>query len=163
MNADQYSKWSKPLREHPKAAKALVRANQLITYLCYIIYPLLIAYLFATGNPFAWRAFLFPMAGFAVTTVLRKIINRPRPYEALGIQQIINKDKPGESFPSRHTYSVFAIAMTFLAWCAPLGAIMLIFAVIMGTTRILGGVHYPTDVFAGFALGVLFGSLELLF
>ena len=63
----------------------------------------------------------------------------------------------GLSFPSSHATSSFAAARAFgrLLPAAPLyGA-----ALAMGASRLYLGVHYPSDVAAGAALGAVVGSL----
>ena len=47
-----------------------------------------------------------------VVSVSRKIINEPRPYEKYGVPPVLDKDTSGKSFPSRHVFSVFVIAVT---------------------------------------------------
>ncbi len=57
---------------------------------------------------------IVPFLGFVTLTIVRRIINRPRPYEVDGIPPLIEKDTSGKSFPSRHVFSAYMIALTFL-------------------------------------------------
>ena len=162
MDAEQYNKWSEPLKKHPWAACAVVRANKIITYLFYTAYPLLLMLLFATESSLAVRALLFPLIGFLLVTIVRAAVNQPRPYEALPLEPLIAKNTKGTSFPSRHAYSSMVIAVTFLNWCVFAGLPMIALALGMAALRVVGGVHYPHDVLVGTGMGILFGMLELL-
>lgn len=157
MQAQDYQRWTKPLREHPKFTHALILANKALTYLGYAIYPLLIVLLLATSNPLLPKALAVPALGFVLVSALRKIINKPRPYETLNIEPLIAKNTKGKSFPSRHAFCMTMIAMTWLAWCPPAGICLLVASVAMGAIRVLGGVHYPVDVIAGIAIALALG------
>ena len=101
MNAEQYKALTKPLRDNPKAASLVAAVNKSITTIYYVTYPLLVAFLIATQNALAWKAMVFPAVGFVLVSTLRRIINRPRPYEAFDCPSVIPKDTKGKSFPSR--------------------------------------------------------------
>ena len=51
------------------------------------------------------------------------------------------------------------IAMCGMKISVILGVILIIFTLILACIRVLGGVHYPSDVFAGMLIGVILGSL----
>ena len=98
-----------------------------------------------------------------LVTVLRKVINAPRPYEVFDAAPVIPKDTRGNSFPSRHAFSIFVIAMTFCA-CCPLtwaGPVMLAAGVLLAVIRVVSGVHFPCDVVVGALLGMLAGFVGL--
>ena len=100
---------------------------------------------------------------FVLVTVLRKEINAPRPYEVFDAAPVIPKDTRGNSFPSRHAFSIFVIAMTFCA-CCPLawaGPVMLAAGVLLAVIRVVSGVHFPCDVVVGALLGMLAGFVGL--
>ena len=162
MNTQQYNKLKTPLEKHPQAANFIVCANKIITYLYYVAYPVLLVFLLIQQNPFVWRAFVCPTIGFILVTIARVVINQPRPYEALDIEPLIKKDTKGKSFPSRHAYSAMVIAATFFLVNAAAGIPLIVLALCMAVVRVMGGVHYPSDVAAGAALGVFFAALEVL-
>jgi len=64
----------------------------------------------------------------------------------------------GQSFPSTHASDTAAAASVF-AWAAPrLWPLSLAVALVVGISRVYFGVHWPTDVLGGWALGALVGS-----
>lgn len=159
MTAEQYNRWSQPFRDDPRLLKVLVVGNKVETYLFYVLYPLLIAILAATANPLLLKALLVPAVAFVVVSAFRKLYNAPRPYEQLEIDPLIKKDTLGKSFPSRHVFSVYMIAMAWLPFCFPVGVVLLLLGVDMMFIRVVGGVHYPQDVLAGALCGILAGVL----
>ena len=148
MNAEQYNRWTEPFRRHPGRAAALAYTNKVLTGICYVLYPLLVALLVFTRDPLLVRAVLVPGISFAALTLLRRTCSAPRPYEVLDIDPLIRKNTRGKSFPSRHTFSCFVIAFTWLEYCLPVGIALLAAGVILAVTRVLGGVHFPRDVIA---------------
>lgn len=155
------------LRARPVLARGVSLANKAITDVVYVAYPCLLvwlAYAAATGAAgMLLRAALVPGISFVLVTVLRKEINAPRPYEVFDAAPVIPKDTRGNSFPSRHVFSIFVIAMTFCA-CCPLawaGPVMLAAGVLLAVIRVVSGVHFPCDVVVGALLGMLAGFVGL--
>lgn len=63
------------------------------------------------------------------------------------------------SFPSGHTSSAFASATAIFAGNKKWGTAALVFAALMGFTRIYLGVHFCTDVLAGALVGIIYGVI----
>ena len=68
------------------------------------------------------------------------------------------------SFPSGHAARAFMLAVLALG-LGPLwfGLVLSAWAPLVGVARVSMGVHYPTDIIAGMALGFLMGVLILQF
>lgn len=157
MTTQNYETWTHPFRTHPSWLCILLFSNKLLTLLVYVSYPVLLLVLLLTHPASLPRTILTPAISFILLSLFRDWLNLPRPYETLDIQPLIHKDTKGHSFPSRHVFSVTVIACTFLSVLPWLGIVFLIFAVFMSVIRVLGGVHFPRDVVAGFAFGLLSG------
>ena len=90
---------------------------------------------------------------------MRKAIDRPRPYTALGFTPLFPKDKAGQSMPSRHCFSAAAIAGAAWYVYQPWGLALAVLAVVIAVCRVVTGVHYVSDVLAGLAFGTVFSVL----
>ena len=120
-----------------------------------MLYPLLIALLAAFDRTLVVRCIAVPAIAFVALSLFRRAVNAPRPYEVLAIEPLIAKDTRGKSFPSRHTFSMFMIALTWAVWQPAVGVVLAVASVAMACVRVLGGVHFPRDVIAGAAFAAI--------
>lgn len=92
--------------------------------------------------------------------ILKNLVARTRPYEAVdGLQRIIEAQRD-LSFPSGHTGSSFAAAVVIFLTCPrKIGGPALILAFLIMFSRLYVGVHYPTDVLAGMITGTVIAVL----
>lgn len=159
MTKETYIKITEPLRRHKEKAGIVVCINKVLTGLVYLAYPSFLLMLFWKKEPFALRALLVPAISFIGVSLFRKWYDAPRPYEKFDIPPVIAKDTKGESFPSRHVFSVFVIAITVYYQYPMLGLALCVVGVGLALIRVLGGVHEPKDVIAGAVIGILCGLL----
>lgn len=164
-----YASWYEGLtaifRKHPRLITALRLVTRVLTYLMYAVYPLFLLSLllrFSWGNELALTV-IIPGAAFVILSLVRKKLNRPRPYEVWNIQPLLVKDTKGQSMPSRHTFSASLISGCVWIYYPRLGALLLVLSMLLALCRVLGGVHFPRDVIVGYLLGLVSASLLLIF
>ena len=155
----RYEQWAAPLRGRPGVVRALNIVNHGIVVVFYAAYALLLGWACVSD---LWK--LAPLVGvtavgFAAVSFFRRRFNAPRPYECCAIAPLIARDGAGKSFPSRHTFSAFAIAASWFAASVPVAVVLLVAAGVLAVCRVLGGVHFPRDVVAGAFIGSATGAL----
>ncbi|MBQ9081684.1 MAG: phosphatase PAP2 family protein [Clostridia bacterium] len=161
MTAEQYRKWSRPFREHKSLKNALIWYNYIATALIAAAYFATLIALAVLWDVRGLRILFAPAVGFILITLLRKLVNRPRPYETLEIEPLLEKKKSGCSCPSRHTFSAFSIAVALFYVSPVAGSITAVFGAALAYSRVIAGVHFPSDVILGGALGIALTSLGL--
>lgn len=163
MTAERYAKIEGWFLSRPRALWWLRALNRWLPLVLYVAYPILILCLALWLDVRVWKVVYIPAAVFVAVTVVRKLVNAKRPYETLGITPLISKDKPGESFPSRHVASAFVIAEAFGYINLPLGVAVGVVALLIAVLRPLAGVHFPRDVIFGALFSLLLGLPAFIF
>lgn len=120
-------------------------------------YPIMVIYLVAVWDLRFIKVLTIPAVTFFAVTVMRILINRPRPYEKYSFTPVFPKDTKGKSFPSRHTASAFIISYAFLYICPVLGVVSMVISAFLSLLRPVVGVHYVSDVLGGFLVSSLLG------
>jgi undecaprenyl-diphosphatase len=105
------------------------------------------------------------LLGFAVERplyfILKNSFKRNRPQQAIqGFRSVITPSDQF-SFPSGHTSAAFLVA-TLVGYFYPTLLICLYFwAALVGFSRVVLGVHFPTDTLMGIVLGVSAAFISL--
>lgn len=89
--------------------------------------------------------------------IIKPIAARTRPYDINTAIQLIVRPEHDYSFPSAHTFFAFSSATVIFIRYRKAGVFFLIFAVLMGLSRMYLYVHFPTDVICGAIFGVIVG------
>lgn len=100
---------------------------------------------------------------FAIVSLIRRLLNAPRPYELYpDIYDRPPKKRKGHSFPSRHVFSAFSIG-TVLCFLYPvIGVSVLASGLTMSVSRVLLGKHFPRDVIAGALIGTVTSIIGMI-
>jgi undecaprenyl-diphosphatase len=101
--------------------------------------------------------------GVLLYRVLKTRLVRERPYVSHAGILLGTAPLDRYSFPSGHTLHAVCFTTLALAHVPDLAALLLPFAAAVAASRVVLGLHYPTDVAAGAAIGAILADLTLRF
>ncbi len=120
-----------------------------------LIVLFVVALWFAVDSKLAQKMFFVTICSTGLNGIIKNIAKVPRPFDK-GVVPVRQETATGFSFPSGHTQSfstwstLFAIQLK-KKW---LTAIVAVLIALVAFSRLYLGVHYPSDVVVGAALGV---------
>jgi len=93
--------------------------------------------------------------------LLKRWTRRPRPFRAC--PGVIAHVPPLDefSFPSGHTLQAVGFTIVALAWYPALAPLLIAFTTLVAASRIILGLHYPSDVLAAIGIGGALGGASL--
>ena len=96
-----------------------------------------------------------------INVVLKELVARPRPFVVNElIEPLVGGVSPYRSFPSGHSGGSFAAMFALYRWVPKkIGIPALFLASLVALSRLYVGVHYPTDILAGFVIGFVCSAL----
>lgn len=161
MKQDTYIRLMRRIKAKTHWVKVICTCNDICTKVVYVSFCLFILWLVLNRDERVIRVLCTTAISFLLVSIFRKLFDRQRPYEKFGELPVIPKDKRGNSFPSRHVFSAFVIAMAFLYVQPVLGIIFFLVSFAIAVFRVIGGVHYPSDVIVGAVAGILCGFVGI--
>lgn len=96
---------------------------------------------------------LVGLAGLLIYKWLKQVTGRPRPCDLHPTVERGSDPLDQFSFPSGHTLHAVAFTLVALAYFPALAPLLVPFTVLVALSRVVLGLHYPTDVLAGAAIG----------
>jgi undecaprenyl-diphosphatase len=128
-------------------------------------YTLMVALLLSYRGE-AIAAVLHMLAVGLIGTAIYKLIKgktlRPRPFNVYPAIKCVGKALDQFSFPSGHTLHAVGFSIVAIAYFPALFWLVAPFAMLVALSRPILGLHYPSDVLAGAALGAMIASTSLL-
>ena len=120
-----------------------------------------IAGIFPRHTAAMWRLWLAVGLSFLIVDdVMKPLFGRPRPFDVMEIH-LIDARPNTESFPSGHAAMAAAGTLAVTQMLPHSGWILWPIAVAIAVSRIYLGVHWPSDVLVGAALGFAVAWLVL--
>ena len=127
-------------------------------------YALMLSLVVVDGRRGGLAAAHMAVTGFAALLLyrlLKRYTRRPRPFRAC--PGVIAHVPPLDefSFPSGHTLQAVGFTVVALAWYPLLAPLLLTFTVLVALSRVILGLHYPSDVLAAIGIGGALGTASL--
>ena len=103
------------------------------------------------------------LAGTAVYKLIKTRTLRPRPFNVHPSIVCAGKTLDQFSFPSGHTMHAVSFSLISIYYFPALVWLVIPFATLVALSRPVLGLHYPTDVLAGIALGSSIAAVSFQF
>ncbi len=103
------------------------------------------------------------LTGVTIYKLLKYRLNRERPF--ISLPETISMSAPPldrYSFPSGHTLHAILFTIIGVAWFPALAAVLVPLTLLIGLSRVILGLHYPTDVLVGALIGWSLAEIALL-
>lgn len=96
--------------------------------------------------------------------ILKQSLKRPRPPAVIPYFSSLVTPSDQFSFPSGHTMAAFLLATLCASYYGDSAYLLYIWASAVGSSRVILGVHFPTDIIAGACLGsgIAYSVINLL-
>ncbi|OAT81978.1 hypothetical protein A6P54_10750 [Bacillus sp. MKU004] len=114
----------------------------------------LISAFFPSIRPAVFQAFLVLSLSHFVMHFIKRSVKRIRPYLSLPDVMLHGHPFEDHSFPSGHATAIFSITIPFMLQFPAVILILFPISVLVACSRVVLGVHYPSDVMAGAALAL---------
>ncbi len=101
------------------------------------------------------------LSRFGLKEVIVWFYDQPRPFDVLeGVSQLVEQTSFA-SFPSGHTIFFFSLGTALIFFSYRLGGLILLGGALIGLSRVIAGIHWPSDILGGAVLGFWVGLVVI--
>jgi undecaprenyl-diphosphatase len=148
---------------HPGAVHLLAAASRLgdgvLWYVVMAVLPILDR---VDGLLCALQMSAVGVVNVALYALVKRRIGRPRPFAVCPQIRACAHTLDEFSFPSGHTLHAVAYAVLLNYHYPTTGPLVWVFAALIAASRVVLGLHYPSDVLAGALTGLATGSVAIV-
>jgi undecaprenyl-diphosphatase len=115
----------------------------------------------AEGRWIALQCAVAGFSGLAIYRALKNVLVRERPYITHAAIVCAGRPLDRFSFPSGHTLHAVSFTVVICSSLPQLAWVLVPMALLIAGSRVVLGLHYPSDVVAGGLIGALLAQLTL--
>lgn len=172
MNDSAWTRWAEHDRSwtlalhraalRPWVVRVLAPVSRLSDGVLWYVAIMLLPWVGGTaGTACALRMVIAGALGLLVYSILKRHFARPRPCVACPDVQARARPLDEFSFPSGHTLHAVAFSMLLVAYYPVLTWVAWPFTGLVALSRVVLGLHYPSDVLVGAAIGASIAAATL--
>jgi len=137
--------------------------NSIAIYTVYLVPVFMLYFWFASSEKIKKNLLTFFFSAIiswqVIGAYLGKWINRPRPFDYSGVKEIAFH-LPSYSFPSDHAlFLAFTTTYMYLLGYKKIANISFAATILVSLSRVTGGLHWPSDIIAGWIFGIILAYL----
>ncbi len=156
-------RWARALHrgaDRPHVKRTLALVSHLGEAPTWLVLTLLMPLLDREGGALAaWLLVQLGAVNLAIYWSVKRLTRRERPFRQCADIRECVRASDQFSFPSGHTLHAVSFAVLLSVIYTSLAPALWTFALLVAMSRVVLGVHYPSDVLAGAAIGAFTASL----
>lgn len=113
------------------------------------------------NRTFAWQFLVALLLSMLSVTIVKELVQAPRPHLAYpsNVQGLVTQN--GYGFPSGHVITAVMLSIVIGRWINQqwMWVVGIVYVMMVGWARMYAGVHYPQDVMGGLLIGIIIGTI----
>lgn len=133
-----------------------------VKYLIWVLIGLVLVWFLKQSKEKQKQIIIFGITALPIIFLISRLAGMfyydPRPF-VIGHFEPIIPHKPDNGFPSDHALLGSALAVVIFPFSKKISGLAWLLTILVGVSRILGGIHYPIDIVGSIAIAIFAGIL----